>query len=316
MSTNANTHPCPPHYLSSRITTTTMQADNTPNANAPAIHRDLTHETNGFHGHGPCIHNCPGANCLRTHQCDIPNCSIEGTEVNEWRKLGGNWRNHIGAFTKHPNCTSSCPGNKEVKASKAKADKAKMEREMEREKKKKRAREEKVDVDMEGEEEKTEEGSQIGGTIVRKRSRLISTPSDDENDADKPAPVPSASASQTGVSMDVDVPDPADTAHPGVSINANTARVISNSRRDLRFKIVVVLNVNGRSDHRDITKSTTWMKMEIKTEEANQMLENAALANFIELCKPSNDDTELRKGYAAVMMYDRVSVSAITLAVH
>jgi hypothetical protein len=262
------------------------------NDGAQAPELDRTHESRFQHDFSPCTHTCPGSDCKMVHKCDIPNCSMKGEMKNEWKKQGSGLLNHIGAPTKHSKCSPNCPAYDQMQKKIQRKEELKMERKREREQQKGK---------VEPEVDSGDEEIRKGGGALRKRARVVY--SEDEDDANEPAPAPSASASELGAPMSVDVADP------------NRADVSATAgNQDLHFKIVVVLNVNGRSNHRDITKSTAWLKTEMKAKVVDGMLSDEALTNFIQRVDPEVDDeANPQEGSTMVWIYDRVSAN-ITLS--
>lgn len=288
-----------------------MQADQTSNADATnpigPIPARLQHERTMLDGHTICLHTCAGSDCTREHECDVNDCSQLGKSVNEWRRLGGNWAKHMRAYTKHPKCDPTCPRYDDMQKDKERRKEEQEAKKREKEKKAKRKARDTEDVEMASGGEGV---SASGITAVRKRGRIALIDGDDDDDANDSGPAPSASASQIGTTMDVDMASVADQPRTTKSVDKNTD-VVAKPARDLRFNVVVVLDVNGRSEHRNITNDTSWAKVEVKTEDADEMVKDAGLLHFVELCDTSNDDDEEEpeKGHVIVWMYDRVSES-------
>jgi hypothetical protein len=246
------------------------------------------HETS-IRNREPCMHSCEGARCnTHTHSCDIPNCTQQGKRINQHTLSGGGLRIHRKSVKQHPNCNSNCKGYRYITSNaKKRADKIGVERD---------SKGSDLGDNKEGDDEGDvdEERLQYGG-FQYKRRRIISSTDEERSERDgiytQPTQYLSPTASDLGATMGVDLP-----IH-----TANDAALRTNHV----FRLLVLLDPSGGSNHRDIYKSTSWMKFQFKREEAEQMLSNEALAKFIQLHGPADDHEEELE----VMIYDRVGTN-------
>jgi len=255
-----------------------------------------------------CKHNCGGL-CTREHTCDVVGCSRRGKQVNEWRNSGGNWATHMKASSKHPNCTSACPGNASIVAWKVKKENEK------RQKGKRKAEDDETETDNERKIGAKGSNPKSRATVDRKRNRIVSDDDDDEQDDEASATTPAASVSQSDMAMDVDVPDIPDTSRTATTKPTN---ILANIEYKLRFDIVVVLDVNGRCEHRDVARDTAWMKIEVMSKEAKEMLADGGLTGFVKLYKDTDDgeQDEPDQGYVFMWIYDRASANPGIRSIH
>jgi len=285
-------------------------SDDTDADNSGYTKAQLLHDKQGWTPkYSACKHNCGGL-CTREHTCEVDGCSRTGKQVNEWKNSGGNWATHIRGTSKHPNCNTACPGNASIVAWK---ERKKNEKRL---KGKRKAEDGETETDNEGKIGAKGSNSKSGATVDRKRNRIISDDDDDDKQDDEASvTTPAASVSQSDMAMDVDVPDIPDTYRTATTKPTN---ILANVEYKLRFDIVVVLDVNGRWEHRDIARDTAWMKIEVTSKEAKEMLADEGLTGFVKLYKNTDDEEqdEPDPGYVFLWIYDRVSANPGIRSIH